>query len=66
MFLPFKVDGSEDKMGICRHEFTSLQIPTMVSLPSTLTAKKFTKVKFLADRIYYNFSLTDNQKNTNI
>ena len=31
-------------------------VPTMTSLPSTLTAKKSTKIKFSADKIYYNFS----------
>ena len=28
----------------------------MTSLPSTLTAKESTKIKFSADKIYYNFS----------
>ena len=30
-------------------------IPTMTSLPSTSTAKKSAKIKFSADKIYYNF-----------
>ena len=34
---------------------TSLQIPWLTSLPSTLTAKKSMKLKFSADKIYYNF-----------
>ena len=28
----------------------------MTSLPSTLPAKKFTKITFSTDKIYYNFS----------
>ena len=28
----------------------------VTSLPSTLTAKKSTKIKFSTDKIYYNFS----------
>ena len=34
----------------------SLQIPTMTSLPSTLTAKKLMKMAFSSDKTYYNFS----------
>ena len=44
---------------------TSLQIPTMTSLPSTLTAKKFMKMTFSSDKIYYNFS-QENLKITKI
>ena len=35
---------------------TSLQIPGLTSFPSTLTAKKFMKMTFSSDKIYYNFS----------
>ena len=35
---------------------TSAQIPGLTSLPLTLTAKKSSKIKFSADKIYYNFS----------
>ena len=41
---------------------TSSQISDLTSLPSTLTAKKYTKTTFSSDRIYYNFS----QKNPKI
>ena len=34
----------------------SFQIPELTSLPSTLTAKKSMKMKFSANKIYYNFS----------
>ena len=34
---------------------TSLQIPWLTSLPSTLIAKKSMNLKFSADKIYYNF-----------
>ena len=44
---------------------TSLQIPAMTSLPSTLTAKKSMKMTFSSDKIYYNFS-QENPKITNI
>ena len=32
------------------------QIPGFTSFPLTLTAKKYLKIKFSADKIYYNFS----------
>ena len=35
---------------------TSAQIPGLTSLPLTLTAKKSSKIKFSAAKIYYNFS----------
>ena len=35
---------------------TSAQIPGLTSLPLTLTAEKSSKIKFSADKIYYNFS----------
>ena len=35
---------------------TSAQIPGLTSLPLTSTAKKSSKIKFSADKIYYNFS----------
>ena len=35
---------------------TSAHIPGLTSLPLTLTAKKSPKIKFLADKIYFNFS----------
>ena len=35
---------------------TSAHIPGLTSLPLTLTAKKSSKIKFSADKIYYNFS----------
>ena len=44
---------------------TFLQIPWLTSLPSTLTAKKSMKMKFSADKIYYNFS-QENSKFTNM
>ena len=50
--------------GISLNE-SSLQIPGLTSLPSTLIAKKSIKMKFLADKIYYNFS-QENSKITNI
>ena len=43
---------------------TSLQIPWLTSLPSALTTKKSMKMKFSADKIYYNFS-QENSKVTN-
>ena len=36
--------------------FTIKQIPGLTSLPLSLTAKKSTKMKISADKIYYNFS----------
>ena len=42
--------------------FSYRQIPWLTSLLSTLTAKKFMKMKFSADKIYYNFS----QKNSKV
>ena len=44
---------------------TSLQIPAMKSLPSTLTARKSMNMIFSSDKIYYNFS-QENPKITNI
>ena len=35
---------------------TSAQISGLTSRPLTLTAKKSSKIKFSADKIYYNFS----------
>ena len=35
---------------------TMRQIPGITSLPPTLTAKKSTKMEFLVDKIFYNFS----------
>ena len=45
--------------------FSYRQIPGLTSLLSTLTAKKFMKMKFSADKIYYNFS-QESPKSTNI
>ena len=53
-FFAVKVDGSDVNPGISLHE-TSLQIPGLTSLPSTLIAKKSMKMKFSADKIYYKF-----------
>ena len=44
---------------------TTLQFPGLTSLPSTLTAKKSMKMKFSADKIYYNFC-QENSKITNM
>ena len=49
---------------ICLYE-NSLQIPGLTSLPSTLTAKKSMKMKFSANKIYYNL-FQENPKITNI
>ena len=55
-FFSVKVDGSDVIAGISLYENRALQIPTMTSLPSTLTAKKSKKITFSSDKIYYNFS----------
>ena len=44
--------------------FSYRQIPWLTSFPSTLTVKKFLKMKFSADKIHYNFS-QENPKITN-
>ena len=44
---------------------TSSQVPDWMSLPSTLTAKKFMKTTFSSNKIYYNFS-EENPKITDI
>ena len=59
-----KVDGSDVIAGTVKR-FSYTQIPAMTSLPSTLTAKKSMKIKFSADKIYYNFS-QENPKITNM
>ena len=59
-----KVDGSDVNPGICK-EFSYRQISGLMSIPSTLTAKKFMKMKFSADKIYYNF-FQENSKITNM
>ena len=63
-FFAAKVDGSDVNAGICK-EFSYRQIPGLTSLPSTLTAKKSMKMKFLANKIYYNF-FQENPKITNM
>ena len=45
--------------------FSYRQIPEQTSLPSTLTAKRSMKMKFSADKIYYNVS-QENLKITNM
>ena len=45
--------------------FSYRQIPGLTSLLSTLTAKKFMKMKISADKIYYNF-FQENPKSTNV
>ena len=55
-FFAVKVDGSDVIAGISLYMKTSLQIPAMTSLPSTLTANTSMKITFLSDKIYYNFS----------
>ena len=64
-FFAVKVHGSDVIAGISLYENLALQIPAMTSLPSTLTAKKSTKMIFSSDKIYYNFS-QENRKITNI
>ena len=44
---------------------TSSQIPDLMSLPSTLTAKKSMKMTYSSDKIHYNFS-EENPKITDI
>ena len=56
LFFAVKVDGNDVKPGICLYMKTSAHIPGLTSLPLTLTAKKSPKIKFLADKIYFNFS----------
>ena len=58
-FFAVKVDGSDVNPRFWK------EIPGLTSLPSTLTAKKFMKMKFSADKIYHNFS-QENPKSTNI
>ena len=53
-FFVVKVDGSDVNPGIYLHE-NSLQIPGLTSLPSTLTAKMFMKMKCSADKILLQF-----------
>ena len=45
--------------------FSYREIPTMTSLPSTLTAKTSMKMTFSSDKIHYDFS-QENPKITNI
>ena len=59
-----KVDGSDVNPGIYLHE-NSLQIPGLTSLPSALIAKTSMKMKFSADKIYYNF-FQENPNNANM
>ena len=63
-FFVVKVDGSDVNPGIYLHE-NSLQIPGLMSLPSALIAKTSMKMKFSADKIYYNF-FQENPKITNM
>ena len=67
-FFAVKVHGSDVIVGISLYENqmkTSLQIPAMTSLPSTLTAKKSMKMTFLSNKIFYNFP-QENPKIANI
>ena len=41
------------------------EIPAVMSLPSTLTAKNYLKIKLSADKVYHNFS-QENPKVTSI
>ena len=45
---------------------TSLQIPGLTSFQPTSTAKKSIKMKFSADKIYYNFSQENSKIFTNM
>ena len=45
--------------------FSCREIPDLTSLPSTLTTKKYMKMTFSSDKIYYNFS-QENPKITDI
>ena len=42
-------------IAVCKRSIMR-QIPGLTSLPSTLTAKKSTKIRFPTDKIYYNLS----------
>ena len=59
-----RVDGS-DVNPVKSFHIDWFLIPGLTSLPSTLTAKKSMKMKFSADKIYYNF-FQENPKITNI
>ena len=54
-FFAVKVNGSDVNPGICAG-FSYRQIPGLTSYPSTLTAKKYMKMNFSADKIGCNFS----------
>ena len=53
-FFAVKVDGSDVIAGIFKR-FSYTQIPGLTSLPSTLTAKMFMKMKCSADKILLQF-----------
>ena len=55
-FFSVKVDGSDVIAGSSLYENRALQIPTMTSLPSTLTAKKSRKMTFILQNILQFFS----------
>ena len=63
-FLAVKVDGSDVKSESVKR-LSCRKIPDLTSLPSTVTAKKYTKTTFSSDKIYYNFS-EENPKITDI
>ena len=61
-----RVDGSDViLLESVKRSVSCREIPAMTSLPSTLTAKKFMKMTFSSDKIYYNCS-QENPKIANI
>ena len=53
-YYSMKINKFSNLLRVCILKHSG--VPTMTSLPSTLTARKSTNINFSIDKIYYNFS----------